>query len=296
MLIDGRKLYCTSVASIDYFLVQPGYFVCVFSLNKNKNMKVIYVYNDYGVTEFCVGQLEKCMRTVFRNEVHFEVSKVTAHCIKSGILFRNGKPYPDMVCIGGGFDLGYLKALGDEGCENIRKYVSDGGKYLGICAGAYFAAAYIEFDLNGQLEVKGERKLGFFRGKCWGPLNEKFKYNCDDEVIAVELDVDPQHAQANNRYFYYLNGGCVFLGSEEDFDDCTVVARYRDIVPNGAAIILTDYGAGKCLLSGVHFEFHRDDLNRTNPNIRDNVYDKLFETEENKYFLLERLMKKLFSS
>jgi glutamine amidotransferase-like uncharacterized protein len=237
------------------------------------------------------------MKHVFRSEDRLEVNKITAGCIKSGILFRNGRPYPDMLCMGGGFDLGYLKALGDIGCENICKYVESGGNYLGICAGAYFAASYIEFDLNGELEVKGERKLRFFKGKCLGPLNEKFKYNCEDEVISVELSIDRSHVEIEpeSPQIYYLNGGCAFLGEVEDFKDCIVLARYKTIMPDEAAIIKCYYGMGKCLLSGVHFEYHRDDLNLTNDNIRNNVYAKLSETEENKFFLVASLLKNIFS-
>jgi glutamine amidotransferase-like uncharacterized protein len=262
-------------------------------------MKSIYIYDDYGVSKFCVDQLEKCLTRVFTNEKNLEIRRINADCIKSGILADNGRPGPDLLCFGGGFDLGYLKGLGEDGCKKIRDYVYDGGNYLGICAGAYFAASYIEFDLNGPLEVKGERHLKFFHGKCVGPLNHKFKYNCDDEAIAIELDIDSigsDEATSACKYFYYLNGGGVFLKTSENLRNCEILARYKTIVPNEAAIVKTNYGYGKCLLSGVHLEFDKDDLDLANANLRNNVYEKLFETSQNKYILLGQLLREHFLS
>jgi biotin--protein ligase len=69
-----------------------------------------------------------------------------------------------LLAIGGGYDLGLIEALGVEGMANIKEYVSTGGSYLGICAGAYFACDSIEFDQGGPLEVVGERSLKFCSG------------------------------------------------------------------------------------------------------------------------------------
>lgn len=70
-----------------------------------------------------------------------------------------------LYVIGGGYDLGLIKALGPEGTNKIQQYVQQGGSYLGICSGAYFASNYIEFDKDGPLEVCGDRQLKFYPGK-----------------------------------------------------------------------------------------------------------------------------------
>ena len=54
------------------------------------------------------------------------------------------------------------------GNERIREYVSKGGKYLGICAGGYYASSYVEFEKSTTLEVLGDRELSFFPGKAIG--------------------------------------------------------------------------------------------------------------------------------
>lgn len=69
-----------------------------------------------------------------------------------------------LLAVGGGYDLGLIKALGHSGITNIRNFVHSGGRYLGFCCGAYFACDRIEFDKGGPLEVVGERHLKFFPG------------------------------------------------------------------------------------------------------------------------------------
>ena len=69
-----------------------------------------------------------------------------------------------MIAFGGGYDLGFIEALGKEGTRQIREYVLNGGTYLGLCAGAYFASDCIEVDKDGPMEVIGDRDLKFFPG------------------------------------------------------------------------------------------------------------------------------------
>ena len=70
-----------------------------------------------------------------------------------------------LLVIGGGYDLGFLRALGPDGAALVKSYVETGGSYLGLCAGAYFASAQVTFDKGGDLEVCGPRPLGFFPGE-----------------------------------------------------------------------------------------------------------------------------------
>ena len=69
-----------------------------------------------------------------------------------------------VIGFGGGYDLGFIRALGGKGTKIVRDFVQQGGSYLGFCAGAYWACNYIEFDKDGPLQVVGERFLKFFQG------------------------------------------------------------------------------------------------------------------------------------
>lgn len=46
--------------------------------------------------------------------------------------------------------------------------MSEGGSYLGLCAGAYYAASQVQFEPGSALQVVGDRELGFFRGIARG--------------------------------------------------------------------------------------------------------------------------------
>ena len=68
------------------------------------------------------------------------------------------------LVLGGGYDLGFLQSLGQEGTDEIRSFVLQGGTYIGICAGAYFACDHIEFEKGSKMEVCGNRPLKFYPG------------------------------------------------------------------------------------------------------------------------------------
>eukprot|EP00884_Botryococcus_braunii_P011023 jgi/Botrbrau1/19922/Bobra.0059s0039.1 len=71
----------------------------------------------------------------------------------------------------GGADLPYCRRLNGKGNSLIREYVENGGAYLGLCAGAYYACARVEFEVgDSRLEVVGERELRFFSGIARGSV------------------------------------------------------------------------------------------------------------------------------
>ena len=68
------------------------------------------------------------------------------------------------LVLGGGYDKGFVQSLGQDGADMIRSFVLQGGAYIGICAGAYFACDHIEFEKGSNLEVCGDRPLKFYPG------------------------------------------------------------------------------------------------------------------------------------
>lgn len=233
-------------------------------------MKKFLVYSGYGTSDYCLKEL---VGFLDRNGCSYEL--ITASQIRSNYLDQNQDA---VLCFGGGFDLGFLSSLSQEGCKNIQNFVSSGGAYLGICAGAYFACKQIEFDLNGPLEVKGER-LGLFDGIAKGPINKKFAYNCEDHCAAVKLRV-----QSGEQAFSYLNGGCYFEPSGKYFSSlltyCYTQNEQAFVDCDGKmAVLEARFGMGKCVLSGVHFEIDTKNLDTGNENIKRNVLPILVQNQ-----------------
>jgi glutamine amidotransferase-like uncharacterized protein len=270
-------------------------------------MKKIFIYNDFGISELSLNELNKCMTTIFKHEKTVSIEFINGSEIQSGKLMnQKTKPSSILLCLGGGFDIGYLKSLDIQGCNEIIKFINAGGNYLGICAGAYFATDLIEFDLEGPLEVKGNRLLKFFNGKAVGPINRNFEYGNDRNALAIKVDINKDYlsSEDNKEFYVYLNGGCFFVSySNNESNDFKCIGKYdirqknenTNTIMNCLdqyAILECTIGKGKCLLSGVHFEFDVGQNLSLNEEVK---YILNEEFKKNEYFLMKILLAKVFN-
>lgn len=192
----------------------------------------IVIYQDEGVGEFGL----KCLAQFFRDD---EVWFANAEAVIDGRVLGMA----DMFVMPGGADLPYCAKLNGAGNENIRTYVEDGGTYLGVCAGAYYACKSIEWNKGHADEITGKRELAFVNATAIGPINELAPpYNATLQSAAV-IDLE------GNSVYY--NGGPYFRVNNKSTD---VLARYRGLPFDAPAIVRASVGEGQVILSGVHFE------------------------------------------
>lgn len=125
----------------------------------SKNL--IQVYQDVGSDAFSTQQLVKALKAFPGT---YEVVQTTGELLRS---HRSRLEDTALLCFGGGYDLGYLATVKSEGCHILRNYVHSGGRYLGLCAGAYFASQRCIFDEHGPNEVIGDRPLALFAGNVY---------------------------------------------------------------------------------------------------------------------------------
>ncbi|BFZ53994.1 biotin holocarboxylase synthetase [Savitreella phatthalungensis] len=161
-----------------------------------------------------------------------------------------------LLVVPGGRDVPFCAALRGRGTDAIRSFVSKGGKYLGLCAGAYFAASRCEFEASSaDMAVVGDRDLGFFPGVVRGCAFEGFSY--DSEIGARAVSIQPSTQMPPFRC--YWNGGGVFVDAIEK-PGVEVIARYSEsadsIVVGGgdACVVKCDVDRGVAVLSAVHPE------------------------------------------
>jgi len=177
-----------------------------------------------------------------------------------------------LLVMPGGRDLPYCQALEGVGNQTIRDFVSSGGSYLGICAGAYYGSASVEFDKDKEMAVVGARELAFFPVTAVGPVFPGFSYssNAGARAAGIALTQEGQALLRNDigSTLIFYNGGCYFKESERVDGDvlaAVTLAKYTSHSdsdqPDGmaaasecAAIIGGGVGRGKVLLTGVHFE------------------------------------------
>lgn len=168
------------------------------------------------------------------------------------------------MCIPGGADLGFCKALNGEGNSKITQFVRRGGAYIGFCAGGYYGSGRCEFEVgNRSMEVVGNRELRFFPGICRGCAYKGFVY--DSEAGAKAAYLQPHGLEGSSggliqKFRAYYNGGGVFVDADKYKNEgVEILATYVDDldVESGeseAAVIYCKFGDGAALLTGSHPE------------------------------------------
>jgi glutamine amidotransferase-like uncharacterized protein len=208
----------------------------------------IFVYADKGVGPKSLTFSLQVLKEAYPHAVRAIDHKT--------LLNTSWEEESELLVFPGGYDTPFQQSLGGVGNARIKAFVERGGKYLGICAGAYYASSCIEFEKGGKLEIVEKRELGFYPGKAVGPalgLGE-FCYLSDKGAKPARIEWEQRSAPFKESFLYY-NGGCAFEG---DFEKVEVIARYGE--NKQAAIVLCQVEKGKALLLGVHPEFETFDI------------------------------------
>lgn len=205
-------------------------------------MKIL-IYEDEGV---CPGSFQRIVSSCR--------ALLPDHSIQSAhhgyFLTQGWDEGVALLIFPGGRDLAYQKRLGGAGNASIRSYVHCGGRFLGICAGGYYGSKEVEFEKGGPLEVCGERELAFYPGKAVGPAYGPGLFRYENQGGARAASVAWEEGVSS----LYFHGGCLFH-SVQSFPEIEVLATYSDLPDQPAACVLSHFGRGKALLTGVHPEY-----------------------------------------
>jgi biotin--protein ligase len=184
-----------------------------------------------------------------------------------------------LLVIPGGRDLPFVQDLAGRPIERIRNFVLQRkGRFLGICAGAYFACHRVEFEEGTPLEVIGMRELNLCPATAKGTIYPGFEYETSRGAHAVPLSLDgalcSKAFSAKSPLKVYYDGGCYFDFGEKDGSEdgktleYHVGAFYKD--KNLPAIVL-GYASGedhpRVILSGVHIEYDAEEVAVRNPDL-----------------------------
>lgn len=199
----------------------------------------ILIYNDKGVSSTSAAHIKK---ELMRYPT-LSVSYINAEEICDGKWEQ-----AQALFVPGGADIPYHEALRGVGNKNIQTFVQEGGTYYGICAGAYYGCASIEFEKGFKNEVIGERELQFFQGVAVGTLFSPGSYSYHSDRGAR----DAQIAYGGQEHTVHYHGGCTFSGEDSSSE---VLARYSELPGSPPAIIKCQVGKGAAILSGVHYEY-----------------------------------------
>lgn len=244
----------------------------------------VLIYQDYIHNN---GALHRALcRTFGADQVGFcDATDIIAGALKSGEA--------QLFVIPGGADLYYAEKLNGAGNRAIRKWVEDGGCYLGICAGAYYACAAIDWASGqGGDAIAAPRELAFFPGTAVGPVYDFIQdknFRASWHGTADIIYDDGNGPRLDGKAFY--EAGPVFIPNGED-KSVIVLARYSALSGQPAAIVSCSVGKGSAILCGPHPEQDSDSLRRrlyrhANPSYEwnGNVADSAIDIQ-----LWERLM------
>jgi len=140
----------------------------------------ILVYADAGASPTCVQHTLASLSAVgFPAPTAAAVSATTLVArLRGGSNSTFSSPPPRLVVFPGGADTPMVTALGTSGAAALSAYVAAGGAYLGLCAGAYLAAARIEWEAaRSGWAVVADRPLGWYRGVAVGSVLPGFDYD-----------------------------------------------------------------------------------------------------------------------
>lgn len=198
----------------------------------------ILIYQDYVHNH---GQLYAALVKTYG---HGAVGFCDARDIMAGVLDSTIR----LFVMPGGADLYFCEKLNGVGNDRIRVYVEQGGSYLGLCAGAYYACAALNWAGGTEQEISGSRELNFYSGIATGPVMEYLENSNLEKSwhYAAPLQYDDGEILLTTKCAY--EGGPVFSGG-----DAEILARYNN---GAAAIIECAVGKGRAILSSPHIERH----------------------------------------
>ncbi|KAI9099243.1 biotin-protein ligase [Phlyctochytrium arcticum] len=224
----------------------------------------VLVYTGPGTAKGPVDNTALTLKSLL--STYYDVIPVDANTL----LSDSWQATTALLVIPGGRDLPYVEHLEPKGTQIVGDYVRNGGAYLGICAGAYFASSRVEFEVGREgYEVVGPRALGFWPGPAKGSVAPGFVYGTEKGSRAVRIEVDQSGWTTNPNFPQtildtYVNGGPFFELEDASLTKHSpkVLAHYasHDGQSSRPAIVGCTVGSGRVILSGAHIEYRADTL------------------------------------
>ncbi|CUM65518.1 uncharacterized protein PRCAT00003164001 [Priceomyces carsonii] len=253
----------------------------------------VLVYSSQGTT---TESVKHCLESL---RLHLSPYYAVIPVTESTLLNEPWIYKTSLLVMPGGADLPYCRILNGEGNRTISKFVKKGGRFMGFCAGAYYASGRCEFEVgNPKMEVSGSRELSFFPGTSKGCAYKGFVYESHNGARVAPLSVNTAALPGcPNVVYNYYNGGGVFLNASS-YENTEVLARYTESLDvedqEKAAVVYCKVGKGAAVLSGTHPEFTASLMkpSQVEPNFN-NIVRTLSDHEHERKVFLQSCLKKL---
>ena len=209
------------------------------AINQHRQLSEIWIYSDEGTSRSSCTALAREISKLWPYPIRF----VTADHICNDWEFS----HTFMLIMGGGVCSVWEKSLGHIGMLKIHEYVLNGGRFLGICAGAYFACRESQFVTPSQRIVK-ERPVNLFECKAIGPFTPT-----DDVLSAEEARAIPVVTFYETQGLCYVQGGPSLRPDAES--DSFSIASFDPRSLSEAILFKVFPSGGIAIASGPHVEY-----------------------------------------
>lgn len=205
------------------------------------NVQFVALYSGKGTWEESVQAAEKMFQWM-----GYKVALVNADYINN-----EGLDNFSILVIPGGNMYQYSQDISSEGNENIKNFIRNGGCYIGICGGAYFASEKVIWQGN-RLPMT---PLGVFPGTAEGPINEIAPYPnyTMSKVIIVDSTHPITQSEPDSAWMLYYWGPMLMPNRDANI---TILGRYE--IGNQAMMLAFDYDLGRVFLISTHPEIEED--------------------------------------
>jgi biotin--protein ligase len=217
----------------------------IFSSSPSDHDLQVLVYEDEGVNQASADALVAQMQYLLDPSI--SVLKVDSFYLNN----HSWEKKTICLCMGGGKCGEWEKSLGESGMKKIHDYVVNGGTYIGLCAGAYFASAESLFKLNGQL-IEKKRPVALSPFRAEGPIFQTDDYLSVSAAKTVQVAFHIEGAMLEG-YVYY-QGGCSFIIDQEQ-SIAKAAAHLKTHDSEHVVAVYGDCGKGRFYLCGLHPEF-----------------------------------------
>ena len=204
----------------------------------------------------------------------------------------------------GASDADYDRKLGPENIAALRRYVNDGGRFMGICAGAYYACRKIDwYEWDPERAKRKTPGIDFFDYHAQGPMREFIAHGdrktALDRSLAHAAVADITHETERGRM---LRARVLYWGGPrlDGHAPGTVLARFNGVAGNPPAVVMRRIGRGTAIISSIHPEIRGADFRAAvygEGPLQDRargVGEHLARREKGRAALWDDIMKRLF--
>ena len=214
----------------------------------------VAIYDDGGGSRRGTDNVQKCLGAdpipaspaAAAAASQFKCKSVTADDLRNGALDN-----VDVLVQPGGSGSKQALALGEDGRAAIKKFVENGGGYVGICAGAYLATSDYEWSLH-ILNAKVVDRKHWARGSGFVKLRVtdlgKKMLGISDDLISADYNQGPLLAPATQDDLPKYQALALFE------TEIAEKGAPSGVMPGTTAIAMTTFGKGRVIVLSPHLE------------------------------------------